>query len=161
MSGFLSIAQEAAAHRETRRVSEAEFLRRSKMPGTVILDARSGSLFQMLHIRGAVNLSLSDIAIDSLARVLPDRDVQILIYCNNNFAASAPFPAKVASASLNLSTYIALYTYGYRNVHELGPIIDLKTSRLRFEGTALPDRAIMGAWPPDPWFQSKAHVPDR
>ncbi len=29
-----------------------------------------------------------------------------------------------ARSSLNLSTYIALYNYGYRNVYELGPRID-------------------------------------
>jgi len=36
-----------------------------------------------------------------------------------------------------------------------------QTSRLRVEGTAMPDRAIMRAWPPDPWFQSKANLSDR
>jgi hypothetical protein len=36
------------------------------------------------------------------------------------------------SASLNLSTYIALYNYGYRNVYELGPLVDIKDSRLAF-----------------------------
>jgi phage shock protein E len=36
---------------------------------------------------------------------------------------------------LNLSTYIALYNYGYRNVYELGPLIDIRTSRLAFESS--------------------------
>jgi hypothetical protein len=40
------------------------------------------------------------------------------------------------AASLNLSTFIALYTYGYRNVWELaGPPIDPARSLLTFEGT--------------------------
>jgi phage shock protein E len=39
---------------------------------------------------------------------------------------------KIARASLNLSTYIALYSYGYRNVYELAPLIDLKASKLPF-----------------------------
>jgi hypothetical protein len=47
-----------------------------------------------------------------------------------------PFPAKLPNASLNLSTYIALYNYGYRNVYELGPLIDIKTSALEFETAA-------------------------
>ena len=73
---------------------------------------------------------------DSLAKVLPDRNTRILIYCNNNFAgAEGPFPMKAASASLNLATYIALYNYGYRNVYELGPLIDIKASRLTFESS--------------------------
>ena len=135
MAGHLAVAHEAAAHRVTRRVSEEEFIRLSKLPGTVILDARSNKRYEMLHVRGAVNLSFPDIAVDSLALLLPDRAARILIYCNNNFGASTPFPAKLAEASLNLSTYIALYTYGYRNVHELGPILDVRTTRLRLEGT--------------------------
>jgi hypothetical protein len=134
MPGYLRIASEAAAHRAERRVSEAEFIRMSREPGTVILDARSKEKYDELHVKGAINLSFPDIAIDTLRAAIPDRSTRILIYCNNNFAnADGPFPAKLASASLNLSTYIALYDYGYRNVYELGPIIDLRESRLEFE----------------------------
>ncbi|HKB05117.1 MAG TPA: hypothetical protein VKD90_23030, partial [Gemmataceae bacterium] len=54
--------------------------------------------------------------------------------CNNNFKnAEEPFPTKMPRASLNLSTYISLYTYGYRNIYELGPQIDPKDSKLPFE----------------------------
>jgi hypothetical protein len=99
----------------------------------VILDARSREKYDELHIRGAINLSFPDIAVDSLRRTIPDKNSRILIYCNNNFlGAEGPFPKKLPTASLNLSTYIALYNYGYRNVHELGPLIDMKTSKLDF-----------------------------
>ena len=78
--------------------------------------------------------SFPDIAIESLERILPHKNALILIYCNNNFVnAPGPFPSKLPSASLNLSTYIALYDYGYRNVYELGPLIDIASSRLEFE----------------------------
>jgi len=134
MPGYLRIANEAAAHRATRRVSEGQFIRMSREPGTVILDARSREKFDGLHVKGAVNLSFPDITIESLQRVLPDKDARILIYCNNNFAnAEGPFPAKLASASLNLSTYIALYNYGYRNVYELAPLIDFRSTLLDFD----------------------------
>jgi|SRR5690349_18587250 len=134
MPGFLRVAGEAAEHRAARRVSEEEFIRMAREPRTVILDARSREKYDELHVKGAVNLPFPDIAIESLARLLPDRTTRILIYCNNNFAnAEGPFPAKLASASLNLSTFIALYDYGYRNVYELGPLIDLRASRLPFE----------------------------
>jgi hypothetical protein len=33
---------------------------------------------------------------------------------------------------LNISTYIALYSYGYRNVYELGPLLDINKSKLEF-----------------------------
>lgn len=47
-----------------------------------------------------------------------------------------PFPSKLSTASLNLSTFIALYNYGYRNVWELGPVIDVKKTKLPLEPTA-------------------------
>jgi hypothetical protein len=133
MPGYLRVAGEAAEHRATRRVSEADFIRMSRVPGTVILDARSREKYDELHIKGAINLSFPDIAVSSLKSTIPDRSTRVLIYCNNNFAnADGPFPAKLASASLNLSTYIALYNYGYRNVYELAPLIDIGRSQLEF-----------------------------
>jgi phage shock protein E len=133
MPGYLQVSREAAEHRESRLVSEEEFIRMHRDPGTVVLDARSRDKFDELHVRGAISLPFSDIAIESLKAAIPDKGTRILIYCNNNFAnAEGPFPAKIARASLNLSTYIALYSYGYRNVYELGPLIDLGQSKLEF-----------------------------
>jgi hypothetical protein len=134
MRGYLAVANEAAAYRESHRVSEEDFIRMSEEPGTIVLDARSREKYDLLHIRGAVNLSFPDITIDSLRELIPDRNTRILIYCNNNFLnAPAAFPSKMAVASLNLSTFIALYTYGYRNVYELAPLIDIRTSKLQFD----------------------------
>ena len=106
----------------------------SREPGTVILDARSAEKYGELHVRGAINLAFPDIAVATLREALPDRNARILIYCNNNFRnAERAFPEKRATASLNLSTFIALYDYGYRNVYELGPLIDITSSILPFE----------------------------
>jgi hypothetical protein len=139
MEGYLRTAAEAAEHRESRRLTEDEFIRMSREPGTVILDARSREKFNELHIKGAINLSFPDITVDSLKGALPDKNTRILIYCNNNFVgAEKPFPTKAPTASLNLSTYISLYSYGYRNVYELGPLLDIKTSKLDFV-SAVPD----------------------
>ena len=133
MPGYLRVAGEAAEHRKSRRLSEEDFIRMSREPGTVILDARSREKYNELHIKGAINLSFPDITVDSLSRVLPDKSTRVLIYCNNNFVgAEQPFPPKMATASLNISTYIALFNYGYRNVYELGPLLDIKTSKLDF-----------------------------
>jgi hypothetical protein len=137
MEGYLRVSREAAQHRATRRVSEVEFLRMRSEPGTIVLDARSKEKYDLLHVAGAVNLSFSDIAVDSLRRTLPDKSARILIYCNNNYRnAEEPFPTKLPTASLNLSTYIALYNYGYRNVYELGPRIDPEQSKFPFESSA-------------------------
>ncbi|MEK6335424.1 MAG: rhodanese-like domain-containing protein [Acidobacteriota bacterium] len=133
MPGYLRAASEAAEHRESRRLTEDEFIRMSKEPGTIVLDARSTEKYNELHIKGAVNLSFPDITVDSLNKMFPDKNQRILIYCNNNFVgAERPFPTKAPTASLNLSTYISLYSYGYRNIYELGPLLEIKTSKLEF-----------------------------
>jgi hypothetical protein len=136
MTGYLAVAAEAAQYRASRRVTEDEFIQMNREVGTIVLDARSAEKYRELHIKGAINLSFPDITVDSLNAVLPDKNVRILIYCNNNFVGEQKaFPTKMPTASLNLSTYIALYNYGYRNVYELGPLLDVKTSKLEFEGS--------------------------
>src|SRR6266566_7847545 len=137
MEGYLRVSAEAAKHRESRRLSEDEFIRMSREAGTVILDARSKEKYDELHIKGAINLSFSDIAVESLKRTITDQNTRVLIYCNNNFrGAEGPFPTKLPTASLNLSTYIALYNYGYRNVYELAPQIDVHSTKLSLIASA-------------------------
>ena len=131
---YLRLAAEAVRHRESRRVSEDEFIRMAREPGAVVLDARSKAKYEALHVRGAVNLAFPDITVDSLRALLPDRNAVVLIYCNNNFRdAPDPMPAKLPPAALNRATYTALYTYGYRNVYELGPNLSVNETRIPFE----------------------------
>jgi phage shock protein E len=73
MDGYLRISREAAEHREPRRVSEDEFIRMSREPGTVVLDARSREKYDELHVRGAISLPFPDIAIESLRAAIPTR----------------------------------------------------------------------------------------
>lgn len=135
--GFLKGAKEVAALRKERRLTEEEFVRMAKNPATVILDARSAEKFRLLHVKGAKHLSLPDITADELAKIIPDPKTRILIYCNNNFEnAPMPFPTKSAPASLNIYTFNSLHAYGYTNVYELGPLVDIQTTRLLLEGTA-------------------------
>jgi hypothetical protein len=135
-AAYLRLASAAIEHRESRRISEDEFIRLARKPGVVILDMRSRAKFDALHVKGATNLDFSDITIDSLDTLVPDKSTTILIYCNNNFRdAPDPMPAKLIAAALNLSTYTSLYTYGYRNVYELGPNLSVKSTRIPLEGT--------------------------
>jgi phage shock protein E len=133
---FIAVTQDALRHRAERRVDERDFLRMSAERSTVVLDARSSEKYRELHVAGAINLSFPDITAESLAQLIPDKNTRILIYCNNNFTnAEKAFPTKLASASLNLSTFAALYNYGYRNVFELGPLLDAKQTRIALIST--------------------------
>jgi hypothetical protein len=134
--GFLRNAEAVGKLRPQRRITEAEFIRMANEPGTIVLDARSDSKFAMFHIRGAKHLSLPDVTADELAKIIPDKATRVLIYCNNNFINEpTALPAKAITASLNLYTFNTLYSYGYTNVYELGPLIDVKKSALTFEGS--------------------------
>jgi len=131
--GFMAAAGEVRELRAKRRLTEEQFIAMSKQEGTIVLDARSPEKYRQMHIEGAVNLNFSDISEGPLEKVIPSRETRILIYCNNNFEnAPRPFPTKQARASLNIPTFITLYVYGYRNVYELGPVVDPATSRLTF-----------------------------
>jgi hypothetical protein len=151
MVGYLKAAEAAAKHRESRRLSEEDFIKMSQKPGVIVLDARSKAMYDLLHIKGAINLSFPDIDVESLKKTLPDKDAMILIYCNNNFTpapgvpgpagvradpkAAAAFRPKMATASLNISTYIALHNYGYKNVYELAPLVDPSKTKLELVST--------------------------
>jgi hypothetical protein len=125
--------------RESRRVTEAEFVLMSSDKNTVVLDARSSQKFDLLHVKGAKNLSFPDMTAEELAKVVPSKDTRILIYCNNNFLNEPnAFPSKALTASLNVHTINALYAYGYTNVFELGPLIDIRKTKIRFESSESP-----------------------
>src|SRR4029077_2322968 len=105
------------------------FLDELRDADAVILDARSASMYRLRHVKGAISLPFTDFTADSLARAIPRKDAKIVIYCNNNFVGSAAsFAAKAPAASLNLSTYTSLVAYGYTNVYELGPLLDVRTT---------------------------------
>ena len=136
--GFRSHVNKALDRREPRRVTEATFINLAKEPDTVILDARSASYFGMMHIAGAKNLPFTEFTEQTLAAVIPTKTNRILIYCNNNITGEPiAFASKAFTAALNLSTYTSLYSYGYENVFELGPVVDPRKSKIQFEGTLL------------------------
>jgi phage shock protein E len=135
---FREIAAEVQPVREKHRVTEEQFAAMAAEPGTIVLDARSADKYALRHIRGAASLPFTDFTADSLAQAIPRKDTRILIYCNNNFlGAPVSLTGKMAPASLNISTYIALATYGYTNIYELGPLLDVATTKLSFDGTEM------------------------
>ena len=134
--GFARNVAEVGTLRADRRVSEAEFMRMAREPGTVVLDARTERLYRLRHLAGAVNLPFPEFTAETLARVIPAKDTRVLIYCNNNFVgAPESMPVKAIASALNVSTFVSLHAYGYRNVYELGPAIDVGRSALPFAGT--------------------------
>lgn len=124
-SGFRNLTGEVERYRADRLVTLADFQRMAREPNTLILDARSADAYARGHIDGAINLPFTDFADQSLREALRDPNVRILIYCNNNFSNNAqPVILKRVELALNIQTFINLYGYGYRNVYELGDVVD-------------------------------------
>ena len=92
MLAHIRAATAAAPHREKRRLSEDDFIKMSKEEGVIVLDARSKAMYDLMHVEGAINLNYSDIDVNSLKKLLPNKDTKILIYCNNNFTAAPDAP---------------------------------------------------------------------
>ncbi|MEO5917649.1 MAG: rhodanese-like domain-containing protein [Luteolibacter sp.] len=135
-AAFAKLTQELEPVREAHRVSEEDFLKMAAEPGTVVFDARSTDKFERIHVKGALHLAFTDFTEDALKKVIPDKTTRILIYCNNNFDKDpVGFARKTAEVALNIQTFINLHAYGYKNVYELGPLLDVKTTKIPFEGT--------------------------
>lgn len=138
---FEKIVFDVASDRESHRLTERQFLEAILDKDVVILDARSASKYALRHVKGAVNLPFTDFTAATLNQVIPAKTAKILIYCNNNFEGSdTAFPSKAPAASLNLSTYTSLRAYGYTNVFELGPLVNVHQSSIPFEGTEITKR---------------------
>ncbi|MFO0601009.1 MAG: rhodanese-like domain-containing protein [Myxococcaceae bacterium] len=157
---FKSLVSEVEAYRASRLVDLDTFLKMSREPNTIIFDARSDFRFDRKHLKGAKHLSFSDFTSDNLRRLVPDPNTRILIYCNNNFDGDqVDFATKMAPRfdapprsppesqilgnrkpimlALNIPTFINLYGYGYRNVYELGELVQIDDKRITFEGSVV------------------------
>jgi len=131
--GFRALIEEVRPYRRARLLSWDAFATAAREPGVMILDARSAEQFAAGHIRGAVNVPLPEFSDERLAEVIGRADRPILIYCNNNFRDDRPpVMLKTGRLALNLSTFIHLYGYGYRNVRELNDVMDLDDPRVRW-----------------------------
>jgi hypothetical protein len=152
---FKGLVAEVETHRAARLIDLDTFLRMSGEPGVVILDTRSTDRYERIHVKGARHLSFTDFTQDNLQQTIPSVDTPILIYCNNNFegnqtdfASKAFMPrpgyalarefgaeARPMTMALNVPTYINLYGYGYRNIHELDELVNVTDPRIAFEGS--------------------------
>lgn len=133
---FQKIVVESSQERESKRLTEEQFLEMMKEKDVVLLDARSASRYALRHIKGAINLPFTEFTATSLSTMIKNKNTKILIYCNNNFEGSPnAFAMKAPAASLNLSTYTSLKAYGYTNVYELGPLLDVSTTKIPWEGS--------------------------
>ena len=128
---FRTLTTEVQAYRQQRLIDWETFVAAAAEEDVLILDARTERQFAEGHISGAVNLPLPEFSEERLAEVIGSADRPILIYCNNNFSNDVrPVMLKSGRLALNISTFIHLYGYGYRNVRELASVVDFDDPRI-------------------------------
>ena len=96
-----------------KMVSMAEGLEIAKNnPDAIIVDVRRDDEYKAGHIPGAVLLTMETITAETAAKVLPDKNQMILIYCRSGRRS------KMAAQNL--------LDLGYTNLIEFGGILDYK-----------------------------------
>ncbi len=106
---YESLVAEVKEHRKTRMLTAEEFLATSKEEKVIILDTRSDSMYNAVHVKGAIHLNFSDFTQANLARIIPSDDYKVLIYCNNNFNTK-PLTASLVN-SIDFSRFYATKAY--------------------------------------------------
>ena len=76
---------------------------------TIVVDVRRSDEYAAGHIKGAVNIPLSRILTDG-KNLLPDKNREIIVYCHSGERSKA--------------ACLELCNMGYKNVYDLGGIID-------------------------------------
>lgn len=96
-----------------KNVSMAEGLKIAKQnPDAVIVDVRREDEYKAGHIPGAVLLTMETITADTAAKVIPNKNQQLLVYCRSGRRS------KIAAKTL--------LDLGYSNIIEFGGILDYK-----------------------------------
>ena len=103
---YLKLAQEVQLYRADRLVTLDRFNELSADPTVVILDTRSDSAYNAKHVKGALHLNFSDFTQDNLAKLIPNRNTVILIYCNNNFLQDIPLQIEAPYFASKVSRFI-------------------------------------------------------
>ncbi len=115
---YLEYHQNAVALKDTQQqhlLSAEAFLQAlAQKDKKVLLDVRSPEEYACGHITGAVNVSLSEMTEETLAKIIPLKNTKIIIYCNNSLQT---MPTRMIS--MTTQAYPTLYQLGYQNLYLL------------------------------------------
>jgi len=95
---------------ERHTLSTEEFLAK-RDAGAVVLDLRDYEAYLHGHIAGALHIDAGEITDQELARLVPDRNQTILIYCDNSILLTR----RMRLTMISLPQFVA---HGYENVYE-------------------------------------------
>jgi hypothetical protein len=81
-------------------------------PGLAVLDTRAPQVFAYRHIKGSVNLPLTEMTEHTLPALLPDRMRPVVLVCDESFAPTRRI-------SMTLQAWPVLKANGYSRVYRL------------------------------------------
>lgn len=120
----LEYYKKAEALSEFRRSRQVGINEAEKMLGdknTILLDTRGDDDFKKIHIRGARHLSYADFTSDRLAKLLPDKNSRIIIYCD-----AAIMTPLTRMMPLSTNAFVDLHMQDYKNLYEIRSISDIQ-----------------------------------
>lgn len=88
------------------QITQTEAKRMMDEQDVIILDVREDYEYDAGHIKGAVLLPLGSISEESAAKVIPDKDSTVLVYCRSGNRS------KTASKALADLGYTEIYEFG-------------------------------------------------
>ena len=97
-----------SANGRYQQITQEEAQEMMDTQSVIILDVREQSEYDSGHIPGAVLFPVGEIAADTAAAVIPEKDAAVLVYCRSGNRS------KTASS--------ALARLGYTNIYEFGGI---------------------------------------
>lgn len=136
---YFERAKELQKFRKSRTVDMAKINEMLKDKDTILLDTRGDEDYKRLHIRGAKHLSYADMTTDRLAKLIPDKNTRIILYCY-----AAIMPLRTRNLPLSTNAFVDMHMYGYTNLYEIRNINTIKSTQqlckeildMPFEGDA-------------------------
>ena len=111
---FENAAAAVKSGRLTATTSE-QLLAWQKTGSVVLIDLRNEKSFKLRHLKGAVNVPLSELTEEKLKAVIPEKNSQVVVYCDNNFNPTRMIAATTMGAP-------AIQQLGYSKVSTLEPL---------------------------------------
>lgn len=103
-----------------------------KKGDAIILDVRSKESYDCGHIKGAKNLSLTDITEKTLPKIVPSKQTKIIIYCEKTLS---PPVRRMAATKI---AFPIIYKLGYENIHEIEEVMYFDDKTLKDFESVLP-----------------------
>jgi hypothetical protein len=91
-------------------IGATELLKLQKKGPVVLLDVRSRESYEQRHLKGAINIPLTDLTDEALLKNIPDRTIPVVLMCDYSFQPMRMIPMTLqAHPVLAAQRFAAIY----------------------------------------------------